>query len=283
MKYKKQHYITEAYIKAWCDPQTPNGAFVWLLQKKTRKFSMKSPRSLFSEDDFYTFYDSENNRVLEIEHRLQDIEDRFLSLRKNTLENRQPLSEGDRQTIALFASTMYARGKRQKIEGIQIWKEYLEMVDSLPTTLSLQIKSTKDYQQVKDFHSKQPLLFHLYNFVNITAPFLYRLNCAIYETKLKQGFITCDNPCFWYDPEILNPNKPVTFFGVGSPTLNVIMPISPRQYISLEKGGPDGYINLNNKPEIEKESVDLFNTLIAGYADDFIVTNQKNYNENWLG
>jgi hypothetical protein len=56
---------------------------------------------------------------------------------------------------------MYARGKRQKIEGIQIWKEYLEMVDSLPTTLSLQIKSTKDYQQVKDFHSKQPLLFHL--------------------------------------------------------------------------------------------------------------------------
>jgi hypothetical protein len=105
--------------------------------------------------------------------------------------------------------------------------------------------------------------FHLYNFVNITAPFLYRLNCAIYETKLEQGFITCDNPCFWFDPAILNPKNPVTFFGVGSPTLNVIMPISPRQYISLEKDGPDGYINLNNKPEIEKESVDLFNTLIV--------------------
>ncbi|MBI4731994.1 MAG: DUF4238 domain-containing protein, partial [Chloroflexi bacterium] len=122
MEYANQHFVTEAYLKAWCDPSTPNnGAFVWRVSKKDRSISMKSPKSLFSELDFYTVYDSRGNRILELEHKLKSIEDKFIVLRDKKLQYHRRLTPDDRRTIALFVSTMFARTKRQKEEDVQIW------------------------------------------------------------------------------------------------------------------------------------------------------------------
>ena len=118
MEYKNQHFVTESYLKAWCDPTTPNGAFVWVVSKKDRTITRKSPKSLFSEDDFYTYYDSNNKRYLELEHKLKDIEDRFIQLCNEKLRHQVPLIPKDRQTIALFASSTIARTKRWKEDGI---------------------------------------------------------------------------------------------------------------------------------------------------------------------
>ena len=79
MEYLNQHFVTEAYLRAWCDPDTPMGAFVWVVSKRDRKIRKKSPRSLFSSPDFYTVYDSSGNRILELEHKLHDIENDFFS------------------------------------------------------------------------------------------------------------------------------------------------------------------------------------------------------------
>ena len=282
MEYKNQHFVTEGYIKAWLDPETPQGAYVWVVSKKNRKITRKSPSSLFSEDDFYTFYDSKDNRYLEIEHKLKEIEDKFILLRDKKLMNHLPLTPNDRQTIALFASSTFARTKRWKEDGQQIWQDYIEMVDSLPREISVKIKSSKDYKDVISIHQNQPMIFHLYHFINLTAPYLYQMNCAIYETEVKPGLITSDNPCFWFDPAIYDPNLPLTYFGIGSPTLNIILPISPSQYISLEKKGADGYIDLHTRPEEEDEIIDSLNNLIAMNCDEFIVVNSKVFKEKWF-
>ena len=108
------------------------------------------------------------------------------------------------------------------------------------------------------------------------------MNCAIYETEVKPGLITSDNPCFWFDPAIYDPNLPLTYFGIGSPTLNIILPISPSQYISLEKKGADGYIDLHTRPEEEDEIIDSLNNLIAMNCDEFIVVNSKVFKEKWF-
>ena len=281
MTYKNQHFVTESYLKAWCDPTTPNGAYVWVVSKKDRKIFRKSPRSLFSEDNFYTYYDSSNKRYLELEHKLKEIEDRFIVLRDKKLKHHIPLTPEDRQTLALFASSTFARTKRWKKDGIQIWQDYIEMVDNLPPEISRIIKSSKDYRAVIDVHKDQPMIFHLFQFVNATAPYLYQMNCAIYETKTKPGLITSDNPCFWFDPAVYNPDTPLTYFGIGSPTLNVILPVSPNQYISLEKNGVDGYIDLSTRPE-ETEIVDGLNNLIATNCDELIVVNSRFFNEKWF-
>ena len=282
MDYKNQHFVTEAYLKAWCDPHTPNGAFVWTISKKDRLISRKSPRSLFSKSDFYTIYDSDENRILELEHQLKNIEDEFISLRDKKLKSHQPLTPQDRRTIAIFTSTMFARTKYQKELDKKIWQEDIDFIETLPAELSLQVKQTREYKDVQDLHKKQPMPFHLYTFVNMTFPYLYLMNCAIYEVNTKPGLITSDNPCFWFDPAVYDPNKPLTFFGIGSPTLNIILPISPRQYISLEINGPDGYIDLSDKPGIEEELVDPLNSMIADNAEEYIVVSQKTFKEGWF-
>jgi hypothetical protein len=281
MDYINQHFVKEAYLRAWCDPETPMGAFVWTVSKKDRRISRRSPRSLFSSPDFYTVYDSYGNRILELEHRLHEIENRFISLRRNKLQLHQSLTPEDRQVIAIFISTMFARTKRHEDEQNQIWQEYLDLVETLPLGQKTLIKKTNEYMQVQEF-LKQPMPYHMFHFVNLTTPYLFKLNCAIYETDLIPGLITSDNPVLWFDPAVYNPNIPLTFFGIGSPTLNILIPISPKQYISLERNGPDGYIDLHTNPDTESELVDLMNNLTATNCDDFIVVARNTFKEQWF-
>jgi hypothetical protein len=282
MAYKSQHFVTASYIKSWCDPQTPNGAFVWVVSKKDRTIARRSPKSLFVEDDFYTAYDPSGNRILELEHNLTEIENRFISLRDNKLKNHRPLEPKDRKDLAVFISTMYARTKRHKDDGQQIWRDYIEMVERLPLHISKMVKNTRDYQDVIRVHKDQPMLFHLYLFVNITAPWLFRMNCAIYDTVLSPGIITSDNPCFWFDPAVYNPAVPLTYYGVGSPTLMVVFPISPSQFVIYEQNGHDGYIDLHSKPENEEDFVDTINRFTASNCDELIVVNDKTFKETWF-
>jgi hypothetical protein len=281
MEFTNQHFVTEAYLKAWCDPETPKGAFVWVVSKEHHKIQRKSPRSLFSEADFYTVYDSSGNRILELEHKLKDVEDKFILLRDNKLFHRQPLTSGDRKTIALFVSTMFARTKLQRDEQKDIWQEWLDSVEKMPREALTYVKTTAQYLQVKELQ-RQPMAYHLFNFVNITAPYLHQMNCAIYEAVSTPGFITSDNPCFWFDPAIFNPRTPVSFFGIGSPTLNIILPISPTQYISLERNGFDGYAKLAPDPKEDRKMVDLGNNLTATNSHAYIVVNKNTFNESWF-
>jgi hypothetical protein len=46
MAYKNQHFVTASYVRSWCDPETPDGAFVWVVSKKDRKISRRSPIEL---------------------------------------------------------------------------------------------------------------------------------------------------------------------------------------------------------------------------------------------
>lgn len=282
MKYKKQHFITASYIKAWCDPQTKDGAFVWVVSKKDRKIFEKAPKALFVEDDFYTAYGQGGERIVALEHELKRIEEKFIVLRDNKLKHHQPLTPQDRRDLALFVSTMYARTKRQKDDGKQIWQEYVETVDHLPPDMSKMVKSTEAYQDVIKVHKDQPMLFYLYQFVNITAPWLFSMNCAIYDTGISPGIITSDNPCFWLDPAVYNPAIPLSYFGVGSPTLMVLFPVSPKQFVIYEQNGFDGYMDLSSKPEYEDDLIDSINRFTATNCDELIVVNKKTYKETWF-
>jgi hypothetical protein len=282
MAYKDQHFVTASYLRAWCDPETPNGAFVWVVSKKGKKIVRKSPKSLFVEDDFYTAYGPDGGRILELEHKLTEIESKFIALRDNKLKRHQPLTPEDRKDLALFVSSAYARTKRQKDDGKQIWQDYLEMVEHLPPEISQMVKSTRDYQDVIRVHKDQPMLFHLYLFVNMTARYLFFMNCAIYETVLSPGIITSDNPCFWFDPAVYDPSAPPTYYGVGSPTLWVVFPISPKQFVIFEKNGPDGYRDLHSKPEEEEAFIDRINWFTATNCDELIVVNEKTFKETWF-
>jgi hypothetical protein len=178
---------------------------------------------------------------------------------------------------------MFARTKRQKEEGKQTWEEYIALIENLPSELSTAIRETEEYKQAESLHQKQPMPYHIFHFVNMTAPYLYLMNCAIYEVETKFGLTTSDNPCLWIDPTLFDHSAPLTLFGLGSPKLNIILPISPKQYISLERGGPDGYINLGGGDDIEKNVINPLNKLITANADEYIVLGEDKFKQEWLG
>ena len=85
-------------------------AYVWTASSDGRgQLKRESPRRLFEGDDFYTVTDESGNRNLELEEKLHEVEDDFIKVRDEVIAKKKPLQVEDRKSIALFASTLYAR------------------------------------------------------------------------------------------------------------------------------------------------------------------------------
>lgn len=277
MKQFNQHFVTASYIRAWRDPETPDGSFVWVVDKRTQEIQRKSPKKLFVAPDFYTVYDDDGARILELEDELSKIEGDFMNLRKNKLGQQIPLTPEDRIKIALFISTMFSRTNYQKQNQQEIWEQWFDEVDELPREMSDTIKDAPVYDGVRQL-LEQPMPFHMFHFVNTVVPYLVLMNCAIYEVSSTSGFITSDNPVFWFDPAVYDPTSPLTFFGVGSPTLTIDLPISPHQMIHLETKGPEGYVEIPG----DNQGLDYINRLALMNSDEFIVANKPIANPFWF-
>lgn len=274
-EYKKQHYVPVSYLQAWCDPNTPaeQESYIWLANIENREISRKSPKNVFQETDFYTVNDRMGNRILELEHKLGRIESDFASL-KPKLENHELILPEDRKIIALFAATMFSRTKLFKEINQEVWQEALDSIEKLPEDLRNAIKKTpiyEDFEQLKN----QPMPFHMFHFVNLAFPKLVLMDCAIFDTTEDQGFITSDTPCIWGFPEMFN-GIGESFFGLGSPNLSVLLPISPQQFIHLERKGPVGY------QKIDSEFLGILNLLSSGNAQEFLINNKKEFKSEWF-
>lgn len=54
--HEKQHFVPQAYLRAWCDPTTPDGQepYVWRFNKDGSDARRKAPAKIFRETDMYT-------------------------------------------------------------------------------------------------------------------------------------------------------------------------------------------------------------------------------------
>lgn len=269
----KQHFVTASYLKAWCDPTISKGKHVWLISKDAQITRHQAPNEIFKENDFYTVYNENGVKLLELEK----IENAFISLRREKLEKHGSLTLADKVTICLFISTMFARTNLQKDVQKEVWKELLDSTNKLPIQQAFHLKNTLEYKQIEQLY-KQPMPFHIFHFVNYAMPFLIKMNCAILETEINPGFITSDNPCLWFDPASWGFSDSDLFFGLGHPELEIMLPISPKQILRLKQQGPNGYVSFDT----HQGAIDELNKLIVHFAEKFIVTNQKYYNKYWF-
>jgi len=280
MDYKNQHFVTEAYLREWCDPATPEGyePYVWIVSKKDRIAKNKSPKKIFSETDFYTILDSQGNRNVDLEKALQKIESNFIAVQRDKLSRHKPLDDKEMVVVSTFIATMFARVKHQRAQQREMWQELLDEINNVPKEAFTFLKETKTYNRIENIRN-QPLPYNITNFANIVVPFLSRMNCEIFETETKPGFITSDNPCFLIDPAIYTLNPPKSWIDLfSSPTVEILFPISPKQLISLKPTGQDRYSSVDKVPE----AIDEINKIIVGNSEEFIVLNQKQFKDEWF-
>jgi len=107
---KKQHYVPEFYLKAWCDPNAPQDyePYLWIASKDGSNIRPKAPSNIFHGTDLYTIK-IDGKRDLAIEKSLAQIEGEFSLIRRNKLEKRLKLNVRDKIIICAFAAAMYSR------------------------------------------------------------------------------------------------------------------------------------------------------------------------------
>ena len=80
--------------------------------------------------------------------------------------------------------------------------------------------------------------------MNVLTRLLFQLDMSIIETSTSPGFITSDDPCVWFDPE-LHSQSFFTAPALMSPTIEINLPISPSQCLFFNRQNQNGYIILS--------------------------------------
>ena len=112
--------------------------------------------------------------------------------------------------------------------------------------------------------------------IEADAPLLANLDMAILCTESKPGFITSDRPCVWFDPE--GYKRPPIYRGPALmyETIEITLPISPRQCILLNRQGVTGYIDIDDR------AVDELNRMQRFQASEYYVVNQDSVKDYWF-
>ncbi|MEN6351155.1 MAG: DUF4238 domain-containing protein, partial [Syntrophomonas sp.] len=116
MKHKRQHWIPQSYLKAWCDTNTPTEQtpYVWVFPREGGEGKNKSPENLFYEPDMYTIFKKDGERNLYLEKGLSKIEKQFADVRRRILYKHKPIDEESQFTILAFIACAFSRSQLQR-------------------------------------------------------------------------------------------------------------------------------------------------------------------------
>jgi len=255
--HKKQHFVPRVYLKAWCDPATPKGQepYVWVFSKDGTHIRRKSPANLFAETDLYTIRAEDSSRNLVLERGLSQLEGEFASIRDTCLERTRMLSHQQHAYLCAFVAAARARTPALRDHISAQWGRALAMMDSMrewAKTATPEQKlavprigkpangQTLSYDEVKSMVD-QPLQTMLRPSVDAQLPILLKMDLALLVATGSHRFITSDSPCVWLDPEAYKRPPMYRAPGLAYPTIEVSLPVSPRQLILLNWRGADGY------------------------------------------
>ncbi len=222
LQNKEQHYVAKGYTKAWRDPATPQGAYVWLFDRDGQHLGRRgAPKSIFTEAEMYTAADSGGGRDLALEHGLGRIENDFCAVRRGFIEPKKPMGERERAIICAFAGATQFRTPGYREHMREQWGGILDKMQRMdeqmrnatpeeraraarrPPSLArvgADANRGMDMEEVEALVAN-PLQMTMPALVNGLAPMLMKLRMSILCTETTPGFITSDQPSIWFDPE----------------------------------------------------------------------------------
>lgn len=285
MHHAKQHIIPQCYLKAWLDPNTPENynPYVWCFPKTGEAGFNKAPSNLFTENDFYTIKTPDGERHLELEHGLSTLESDFASTLKDVVSQEVELSIDEKLVIASFASAMNSRTRPHANSISSPFQEMLDMANIAQQKLDNRDPNDTDYARtivdedaptisIEDVQhiADNPINATIQAKLQSDLRFFLNMHFTILQTDSNPGFITSDDPCIITDQEERNIR-----FHLESPTVEVLLPLSPNQCLLLSWRGEEGY------QDVGEDIVMHINKKIAKYAEANIVVNAEYNDPEW--
>ena len=282
--HKKQHAVPRSYLKAWCDPATPQGQepYVSHFARDGSNPRRRAPENLFFENDLYTISMPGGGRDLSIESGLSSIEGDFASLRRKKMTHHVALDERDIAIVCIFAAAMRARTPAQRDYLAKSWGGLKAKADAMiewaKTASPAQLQAGASPRgrddnlispEFVESMATAPLQTSLAASIKAEAPLLAQMDAAIYFATGEYRFITSDNPCVWFDPESCRRPPMYQSPALGYRTTEVRLPISPKQCLVLNRHGFRGY---RPAPDILVEAVNR----VTRFACDKAFVNFEN-------
>lgn len=289
-KHKRQHFIPSSYLEAWCDPNTPSGQtpYVWRFSKDSNQVTKKAPQKIFYETDMYTIFTPDGNRDLQLEYNLSRVESEFAKLRTRKLKQKQKLTFEEHLVLCMFTAAMFARTKSYAKHQSSQWQRVLDMGEKMQSILDKATPEERKRMPRTPSHNQpgeedqsfsidevreiveKPIQSMLSSYVVQTAPLLYKTPYLILETT-NNSFNTSDDPCVWFDPAYYQTPKPFGAGGLISPTLEITLPLSPKQMLLLGIGLQWSGIYI----PIDNAMVDDLNKRTRLFSDEFFISNNS--------
>jgi hypothetical protein len=301
MKHKKQHYIPQSYLKAWCDPECPENLtpYVWLYSVRDRTWQRKAPQRVFYETDMYTIHDSEGGRDLRIETSLSKLEHAYSEILRTKLQFGKSVSCTESLFLSAFVIAMYIRTRQQRDHWVGQYQQVVSLSDRFADIISdtdpgdrQSMFTSVDESEATEgrlipvdrFRDlvRNPLPAHL-GAVPALAIALHRTYIFVILVAPESGrFITSDAPCVWHDPVANKSPGPLGSGGLSSPTMEISLPVSPRlmlffapkrRMVNRESGV---YLRLP-----DHTAIDELNKRTALWADQYIVSQTQETDGVW--
>lgn len=284
----KQHWVPKCYLKAWIDPCEKR---LWVFSKDGSYVRYGIPQTLFRETDMYTIVKPDGTRDQVLEHRLSELETRFVEIRERKFERYLPLDQTEFVWICAFMALMHRRTRVARERFRRAWSPILADLEAMkkwadnatpeqkmrmasPLRPSLD-STTHSYTEVRNW-VENPLQYFLPSAVRDLTPVLRKLDWAVFTTDDDIGFITSDHPCIWLDPEIHKRPPLDSSNALTSKAIEITLPISPRQCILLNRVGLVGYF------DVQQPIVDRANRKTRYYCGTHFVVGKKEKRAVWF-
>ncbi len=298
LKHKRQHYIPATYLRAWHDPNTPANQtpYIWIYPTDSLEAINKAPMNFFTENDFYTFFDPEGNRDLNLEQNLGRVENEFAKIRRTRLNHTRSLSDTEYLMICMFIASTYGRTKLFAAEWSDRATQVLQMGEKIVDRLS-QATSDEDRKrllnalpyrskgegQVLTFEDmkrlqKNPTTELLPELVPTLSKLLMQFPYIILIAPPDIEYVTTDAPVVWFDPKSFMIPRPFGAGGLVSPTLEITLPISPQQLIFISS---QLFVS-GHYTAVDKSFVEQLNYRTMAFSHRFIIASHPIDGEQWF-
>jgi hypothetical protein len=297
---KKQHFIPRAYLSAWTDPSGPaeQEPYLWLFPKEGGKGRRKAPVNVFTETDMYTVQTPEGERNLYFEHGLAQLETGLKRIREDFLELGKQLPAVPRLKLTAFLSALHTRTPRFRDHHRDSWQKVLNLGEEMEEAMrrktpeerqrisSMTVISSAEGAGMSMEDVRRIVTYPIQHIapaaIEAELPFLLQMKMLVLCAPVGSRFITSDAPVVWFDPE--SRNRPLMWQGPGLmyETLEISMPISPRQLILITHDRPMSrgvkpmvYVDVNVTTVLE------LNRRTRAYAHHEVVVNQNQFDPKW--
>jgi len=269
---KKQHYIPQCYLREWVDPKTPadQNPYVWIFEKGKRSGRKKAPSNIFTEQDLYTLNLETGEKSYSIEETLSNLEGKYAEVFRNKIKKHLALNEEDHIILCAFVSVMLQRTLRNRDNLDRFYNELVERSEEVEKANNLEPTESK---RLKEFQKNTHKLGVIKLLPDITK-LLIKMSVAFLCAKGKTKFLTSDDPCNLFNPDL----QWQKFYGpgLGQKNIQVTLPLSPDIMLCLSWSNLLGYIKW------DKSWMEEANRMIVNHCYHYFISHDAKTKRRWF-